>query len=606
MAVYNWESIAEVFSKQAARFGSSPFISHKRGCSYEDISWEAVNTMVRNTGYYLLSRGVRKGEKIAVYSPNCLEWVIADMAALSIGAVTVPVYPTNSGEEVRFILHNSDSRICFAGMPNNLNNVLKFRKQLKGLRDIIVFDQASAKKDIPCLSDVIAEGRQYVNTALYDKRLHSFKPDDLATIMYTSGTTGDPRGVMLTHENITANIGQIHDVFGEAIHEGDIFLSILPIAHAFERMAGYYWPVAAGARIAYAENTASVARNLCEVRPHCVVSVPGLYERLHQELLASTGMSGALKRIFLRWAFQVAVENAHYVCRSRDREGIFVRKHGIAEALVFSKLRGAMGLDRIRCAISGGGPLSEGVAEFFSGIGIPLLEGFGMTETSPVVCVNRPGMTKPGSVGLPCRETTIKISDEGEILIKGPQVMKGYYKNRDATKHAFTKDGYLKSGDLGRIDDEGFVHIVGRIKDIIVTAGGKNIAPQNIDFRLRQSPYIGNIALVGDRRKYLTALIIPSFDQLYQWACDKGIEFFSSKDLVTDERVINLFSEEIENLSGDFSQVEKVRRFRLIDDVWSQETNELTPTLKIKRRVIEEKYAQEIAGMYPVESYLLQ
>ncbi|HON79533.1 MAG TPA: long-chain fatty acid--CoA ligase [Spirochaetota bacterium] len=606
MAVYNWNSIAEIFSMRAEQYGSAPCISFKRGSSYEDISWGDLHTLVRNTGYFLLSKGIRKGEKVAIYAPNCFEWVVADMAALSVGAVTVPVYPTNPPEETRYILANSDSKICFAGTAAHLNNLLKIRKRLAKLRDIVLFEGGGDKKEVPSFSDAVDEGIRYGNKALYEKRLAAIKPGDIATVIYTSGTTGDPRGVMLTHENITANIEQINDAFGDVIQEGDIFLSILPLSHAFERTVGYYWPVFAGARIAYAENFSSVARNLLEVRPHCIISVPELYENFHREILSRAEMSGTLKKLFLRWSFDVAAENAPYVCGNRDPEGVFSLKHRIAEALVFSKLREAMGLDRIRCAVSGGGPLSARDAEFFPGIGVPLIEGFGMTETSPVISVNRPGMIQPGTVGTPCRETVIKISEYGEVLVRGPQVMKGYYKNRDATRHAFTKEGYLKTGDMGHVDDEGFLRISGRIKDIIVTSGGKNIAPQNIEYRLRQSPYIESIAVVGDRRKYLSAIIIPSFDQLYTWARKKGIEYFSKKELVTDERVINLISGEIEMLSEDFSRTERVRRFKLIDDMWSQETNELTPTLKIRRQVIEEKYAREIEDMYPVESYLLQ
>lgn len=606
MSVYNWNSIAEIFSTQAGKYRSAPFISFKRGSVYADISWEDVHALVRNTGYFLLSKGIKKGDKVAIYSNNCFEWVVADLAALSVGAVTVPVYATNSAEETHYVLNDSDSKICFTGSEHHLNNVLKIRKSLPRLRDIILFDGTPDRKEALSLSDAVDIGMRYSNKALYDKRISSIKPEDTATIIYTSGTTGDPRGVMLTHENFIANIEQIHDVLGEVIREGDIFLSILPLSHAFERTAGYYWPVYAGARIAYSENYASVMRDLYEIRPHFLISVPLLYEKIHRVILSQAESAAGVKKMFLRWTMDVAARNVPHVCRNLKREGIFALKHHIAERLVFSKLRESMGFDRVRCAVSGGGPLSEQDAAFFPGIGIPLLEGFGMTETSPVVCVNRPGMTKPGTVGLPCRDTMVKITSEGEVLIKGPQVMKGYYKNREATRHAFTKDGYLKTGDLGHKDDEGFLHISGRIKDIIVTAGGKNIAPQNIEYRLKQCPYIDNIALVGDRRKYISAIIIPSFDHLYKWAQKMGIEFFSTKDLVTDERVINLISEEIELLSEDFSQMERVRRFKLIDDTWSQETNELTPTMKIKRRVIEEKYAREIDDMYPVESYLLQ
>jgi long-chain acyl-CoA synthetase len=309
----------------------------------------------------------------------------------------------------------------------------------------------------------------------------------------------------------------------------------------------------------------------------------------------------AFRKALFEWSMRLARRNVAFACNGSRREGLFDLLYRVADSLVYSRLREAFGLDRLRCAISGGGPLSTANAEFFLGIGVTLLEGFGMTETSPVTNVNRPGMIKPGSVGPAFEDTQVRISDEGELLVRGPQVMMGYYRNRVATRHAFTRDGFFKSGDLAAMDEQGRVTIMGRLKDIIITSGGKNIAPQMIESRVRQSKFVSQVALVGDRRKYVTALIIPDFAQLGRWAKARRIEYSSNKELISDERTINMISAEIEKLTRDLSQVERIKRFRLIDDVWSQESGDLTPTMKVKRRVIERKYAREIASMYPVE-----
>lgn len=603
MTAGNESSIAQVFVRNALKYGAMPCASFKKEAGFHDISWEGMLGLVRGLAGYLIMRGVKKGDRVAIFSRNRPEWYAADMASLAVGAAVVPVFTTSSTAEAAYMLEHSGAKLCFAGSPHELKKLEKIGRDGGSLREVIAFDdvKGQARNGVTSFAAAVEQGALRGDMAAFEKRLKSIKSQDLAGIIYTSGTTGEPKGVMLSHGNFMANVMQIQSVLGGVIAEGDVFLSILPLSHVYERTAGFYWPVCAGARIAYSESFRTVLDDLRGVRPQWLVSVPRLYEKIHAGVVVAMAQAPAFRKALFEWSMRLARRNVPFASNGSRREGLFDLLYRVADSLVYSKLREAFGLDQLRCAISGGGPLSIADAEFFLGIGVTLLEGFGMTETSPVTNVNRPGMIKPGSVGPAFEDTQVRISDEGELLVRGPQVMMGYYRNRVATRHAFTRDGFFKSGDLAAMDGEGRITIMGRLKDIIVTSGGKNIAPQMIESRVRQSKFVSQVALVGDRRKYVTALIIPDFAQLGRWARARRIEYSSNKELISDERTINMISAEIEKLTREFSQVERIKRFRLIDDVWSQESGDLTPTMKVKRRVIERKYAREIASMYPVE-----
>jgi long-chain acyl-CoA synthetase len=322
---------------------------------------------------------------------------------------------------------------------------------------------------------------------------------------------------------------------------------------------------------------------------------------VHSGIVSKVASAPPVKKALFNWAMGVAKENLPYVCENRERTGLFALKYNLADKIIFSKLRVALGMDRLRAAVSGGGPLSVSDAEFFLGMGIKVLEGFGLTETAPVTNGNKPLRIKPGTVGPALKDTIIKISAEGEILIKGPQVMKGYYKNEAATKAAFTDDGFFRTGDIGEIDADGYLKITGRIKDLIVTSGGKNIAPQNIEGTLAASSLIEQVAIIGDNRKYLSALIVPTFASLEAWAKENGVAFTDRADLIKKPEVVNLFAKELEEKMKDYARVEQIRKFTLLEKEWSQDTGELTPTLKMKRKVINQKYEPQIEAMYPPE-----
>jgi long-chain acyl-CoA synthetase len=599
MTTYSETSMASVFQRQVKKYGDRECVAYKKDGKYVDISWNQMNDMVRSLSSFLIGKGIKRKDNIAIFSPNRYEWWVTDLAILSIGSPDVPIYATNSAEEAYYVLNHSESKGCFVGTREHLEKVLQVKDRLPDLQFIVVFDPIKPEApDVLTLSEALEQGRKQDTEEEFLSRLRSIKPSDLATIIYTSGTTGPPKGVMLSHNNFMSNVNQVVAEFSGLVTEQDVLLSFLPLSHVLERTGGYYLPLSFGSKVAFAEDFSKIQENLVEIKPTIIVSVPRLYEKIHAGILAKVAVAPPTKKALFNWAVNIAAQNLPYQCKQTPRKGLFALKYGIANHLVYSKLKAALGMERLKFAVSGGGPLSVSDAEFFLGMGITVLEGFGLTETTPITTVNRPWLIKPGSVGPVVKDTIIKIGDNGELLVKGPQVMLGYYKNEDATKEVFTKDGFFRTGDIGAFDEDGYLSITGRIKEIIITAGGKNISPQNIESGLKESRFIEQVATIGDRRKYLSALIVPAFDELTKWAEEQGIQFNGKEDLVQNNRIIELFQKEIEEHTKQLARVEQIRKFKLLSAEWTQETGELTPTLKVKRRVIGTKYAQEIESMY--------
>jgi long-chain acyl-CoA synthetase len=596
------KTIPAVFQNRTGKFGEKACVGYKaKDGRYHDISWNDMNTMVKNLGLFLISKGIKIGDKVALFSPNRYEWWVADLAILSIGGVNVPIYATDSAAEARYIISNSDSRLCFVASQEHLDKVLEVRDQLKNLEEIVIFDHLEDKvPGVTIVIEAIDEGKRYKEQGEFDRRLNAIRPSDLATIIYTSGTTGNPKGVMLTHDNLAQNVHQCYSVAPEIFDEEQIFLSFLPLAHCFERTGGYYLPLWTGNKVVFAQSFDTLQENLQEVRPTFLMSVPRLYEKIHAGVLAKVAQAPPVKKTLFTWAMGIAQKNLPYICDNKQRKGFFAFQYILADRLIFSKLKKALGMDRLKYAISGAAPLSVADAEFFLGIGIKIIEAYGLTETTPAATVNKPESIKIGSVGLPVVDTLVKIGEGGEVLIKGPQVMKGYYKNEKATREVFTADGFFRTGDIGEIDEKGYLRITGRIKELIITAGGKNISPQNIENSLKNSAFIEQVAVLGDNRKYLSALIVPAFEELENWAKENNILFSNRTALVSNNDVVQLYEHEIDLHTKDFAQVEHIRKFTLMDHEWSQQSDELTPTLKVKRRVINSKYADTIERMYSV------
>ncbi len=605
MSTYKEITIPAIFQNRARQHGSRACVAYKNPDGiYEDISWTRMNEMVTNLAYYLIDQGIQPGDKVALFSQNSYQWVICDQAILAVGAVNVPIYATNSAQEARYVIENSDSVLCFTGQNEHLNKIVSVKDGLPNLKGIVAIE-GNSSADVVTFDEALRAGAAKAEPNKLDQRIKAINPSDMATIIYTSGTTGNPKGVMLSHYNFTSNVKQIYAVAPELFDaKSHTLLSFLPLSHSLERTAGYYMPIYCSKtqvhKIAFAEDPATVLENLNDVRPTFIISVPRLYEKIHSGISSKVGNAPRLKQIMFGWSQSVARRYLPYICNDRQPSGLFALEHKLANKLVFAKLREALGMDQLEFAVSGGGPLTQSDAEFFLGMGIKVMEGFGLTETTPVTNVNRPGFIKPGTVGPPLMDTITRIGDEGELQIKGPQVMLGYYKNEEATKEVFTADGYFRTGDIGEIDNDGFLKITGRLKDLIVTSGGKNISPQNLENSLKASLFIEQIAIIGDNRKYLSALVVPSFDELKIWADNNQISYSNTDDLLANDKVIELFDQEIQKHTADFARVEQIRKFRLLKDEWSQETEELTPTMKLKRRVITQKYSQEIEGMYNV------
>ncbi|HOC74426.1 MAG TPA: long-chain fatty acid--CoA ligase [Deltaproteobacteria bacterium] len=591
-----------IFQNRVEEYGDKTLVIWKNQGKWEEISWNKMNEMVRDLGLFLIARGIQPGDKVCLFSPNRYEWWVADLAIISVGAVNVPIYATNSAEESRYIIENSDAKMCFVGTKEHMSKILEVKPKLPNLGDVILFDvMDKLPAGVVALKDAYKEGKAYKNKDDFDKRIIPINIEDVATIIYTSGTTGNPKGVMLTHKNFVSNVNQANAVDPDFLSGDHTFLSFLPLAHSLERTVGYYAPIFLGKKVAFAESTEKLLENLNEIRPTFLVSVPRIYEKVHSGITSKVATAPPVKKALFNWAMGIAAQNLPYICNDRPKTGFFAFKFNLANKIIFSKLRAALGLDRLVAAISGGGPLSVSDAEFFLGMGIKVLEGFGLTETTPITNANKPKLIKPGTVGPAVKDTIVKISEDGEVLIKGPQVMKGYYKNEAATKEAFTEDGFFRTGDIGEIDKDGYLKITGRIKDLIVTSGGKNISPQNIENTLVTSKFIEQVAIIGDNRKYLSALIVPSYATLEAWAKENNIAFTGRKDLISKPEVQKLYEKELEDHMKDYARVEQIRKFTLLETEWSQDTGEMTPTMKVKRKVINQKYGPIIEAMYPPE-----
>ncbi len=602
MNQFKENSIAAVFQNKARELQDRAYAAYRKGGTYTDISWKEMNEMVRNLAYYLLSKGIAKGDKVSIFADNRYEWHMAALAITSIGAVDVPIYATNSAEEAEYVLEHSDAKLCLVGSNDQLERVLKVRESLPRVQEYIIFDKyIGDAAGVVTLDQALQEGAANPAEEEFNSRLSSIEDNDLSTIIYTSGTTGKPKGVMLTHHNLYSNVvNTLHDMVDKKtgkliITEEDVFLSFLPLSHSLERTAGFHGAVYSGAKTAFAVNINTIMEDFADVRPTIIICVPRIYEKIHAGIYTKLEDASNLKKKMFFFAAGQARKNLDKVCRDEEITSFLYK---LADKLVFSKLKATLGMDNLRYAISGGAPLAPSDAEFFVGMGLKILEGYGLTETSPILTYNRPWHMKIGTVGQIIKDTEIKIGEGGEILAKGPQIMAGYYKNEAATQEVMTNDGFFRTGDVGEIDQEGFLRITGRIKDIIITAGGKNISPQNIENSIKESRFIEQIAIIGDKRKFLSALVVPAFPELESWASQQGIQYKDTSELLNHPKVIDFYRKEIDDRTTHFARVEQIRRFTLVDAEWTQETGELTPTQKVKRNVISEKYADLIEKMY--------
>ncbi|MEJ2084667.1 MAG: long-chain fatty acid--CoA ligase [Acidobacteriota bacterium] len=568
-------------------------LRHKVGDSWRSVSSQELADRVRRLSAALGSLGVRRGDRVALMAENGVHWPTVDFATLCIGAVTVPIYPTLTADQAAFVANDCGARVLFVDGKERLDAMLGERDSLPQVETFVLIGGDSADPSIKTLDSMI-ENSEPMPAAEFEAEARKAQPDDLATFIYTSGTTGKPKGVMLTHNNLASNAQAA--LARSELQKGWVALSFLPLSHVFERTVDYVYFLQ-GVSIAYAESVQVVAQNLLEINPHTFVSVPRVYEKVLAKVHESVAASSPLKQKIFAWAEEIAAQALPYRLRREWPPGLLGVQLKVADALVFSKLRSRFGT-RFRYAVSGGAPLAADLAKFFWGAGLEIYEGYGLSETSPVLTVNAPFMVKMGTVGTVVEGTELKIAEDGEILARGPQIMRGYYNLPDATAEAIDGDGWFHTGDIGEIDADGYLKITDRKKEIIVNAYGKNVAPAPIENALKASRFIEQAVVIGDQRKFLAALLVPNFEALKSWAAQKGLSEEDPPALLDMPDVRQLFASEVETVNNKLARYERVRTWELLPTEFTIETGELTPTQKVKRRVIDKKYIDVIDQMY--------
>ena len=589
-------TLTQLFFDAVAKFDRPDALQVKSGGTYKPISHREIASRVRHAARGLLASGVSRGDRVGILSENRPEWAIADFACLTAGCTDVPIYPTLPADQIAYILKDAGASAIFVSTRDHAEKIKQIRARVPTLKSVIAFDEVGALADmtLTTLEKRGAEGETAETTRGYRDEALKVKPDDLATLIYTSGTTGEPKGVMLSHDNIHSNVKAAMEAV--PFSGTDVCLSFLPLAHIFERMAGHYMMFATGTSIAYAESIDAVPVNMQEVRPTLVLSVPRLYEKMYARILETALTGGFLRKKIFFWARGVADRWAAEKLAGREPTGVLARQYGIAQKLVFSKVRARTG-GRLRFFVSGGAPLSPDINKFFFAAGLPILEGYGLTETSPVIAVNTPSNFCIGTVGKPIAGVEIRIAADGEILTRGPHVMKGYFNKADATREAIDSDGWLHTGDIGELRDD-FLAITDRKKDIIVTAGGKNIAPQPLENKVKTNKYVAQAVMIGDKRKFPSILIVPNFDQLEKWAAKRNIAWTDRTQLLRMPTVQAKIEKEVNEELVGAAPFEVPKKVGLVETDFSIERGELTPTQKVKRRTIDKNYKALIDSLY--------
>ena len=570
----------------------------KKDGAFRPIAAAEFGEGVKHLALGLRALGFDAGQKLCLLSENRPAWTMTDFAALTAGGLTVPIYTTLVSEQIRYIIDDSDATVVVVSNADQWKKVAPLRAGLTKVRHYITFAD-EAPEGVLTLKAVLDKGRALAGAEprLYDELVARVKPGDEATLIYTSGTTGVPKGVILTHDNIISNIKTSASII--PFSSEDTVLSFLPLSHILERMVMFTY-LYKGCTVAFAESVEAVAQNLLEVRPHIMVSVPRVFEKIYTKVMDQVLTSPSVRRKIFFWALKVGKTFGALQLAGKPIPGGLAFRHKIAAKLVFSKIIAKTG-GRVRFFVSGGAPLSKDIAEFFYAIGLTILEGYGLTETSPVISINTFEHIRMGTVGKVIPGVEVKIAPDGEILTRGPNIMKGYYKKEAETREVF-ENGWFKTGDIGRFDADGFLVITDRKKDLIVTSGGKNIAPQPIENMLKTSPYIGNGVVLGDRRRFISALIVPNFEKLEEYARQKAIAFSSHEDLVRNPLIVKFLESEVDRVTPLLASYEKVKKILVLARDFDIERGELTPSLKVRRANVTAGYQAEIEAIYREEA----
>jgi long-chain acyl-CoA synthetase len=589
-----YPALPAAFLDAMDRFPSSRTQSYRTSAGWQTISSEELVRRIAGVAKALTELGVGSGDRVGVFAPNCPEWHVADFAIQGLGGVTVPVYFHESVERVTYILKDSGARVVFTLGEEQARKVAQCRANLPELEHVISVAPPANLQGESLRYDALIAGAGGAEIAEYRRRTAEVKPEQLATIIYTSGTTGEPKGVMLSHANLSSNV--LDGAAGYEMSPSDVGLSFLPLAHVYERTTDYAFFLH-GVPIAYVEQMETVQQALLEVHPTFLGAVPRFYEKIYANVIEKGHHETRLKRKVFDWAIRVASRAVPWRAYGKSASSFVKLQWDLADKIVYSRIRAGVG-GRIRLFTAGGAPLAPELAEFFWSVGLPVFQGYGLTETSPIVTANSPRSNKIGTVGPPIPNVQVRIAEDGEVLVKGPCVMQGYYRKPDATREVLAADGWFSTGDIGRLDDEGNLIITDRKKELLKTAGGKFVAPAPIENLLKTSPYIANAMVVGDKHKFVSVLIVPNFATIASAARDAGRDVPTPGQMLSDPWVRDQIAHEIERLTPSLAQYEKPKRFALLEKDFTYGDGALTYTLKLKRRVIEERYRDVIEKIY--------
>ena len=588
------ETICQLFINTTKSYPKDDLMLFKAEGRYTPISTEEFGRRVRNFALGLKTLGFNAGDKLIILSENRPEWTMTDVATLCLGGITVPIYTSLSPEQVKYIIINSDAKVVVCSNEELWKKIQIIKSELPLVSHFITF-LADAPEGVKAFDKVLELGKQKAQEEpeLFEQMALTVKPSDVASIIYTSGTTGEPKGVILTHSNFISNVISVSSII--PISQKDTSLSFLPLSHSYERTVTFAM-LYNGCSIGYVESMETVAENMLEVRPTIMGAVPRLFEKIYAKVMDNVLTSSNVKRKIFFWALKTGKEFGFRHLENKPISGILRFKRNLAHKLVFSKIIEKTG-GRIKFFVTGAAPLSKDIAEFFYAMGIVILEAYGLTETSPAATFNTFEDLKFGTVGKPIPGVDVKIVEDGEILIKGPNVMKGYYKKDEETKEVIREDWFY-SGDIGYLDEDGFLVITDRKKDIIVTSGGKNVAPQQIENLLKINPYITMAVAIGDRRRFMSALIVPEFEKLEEYAKLNDITYTNRSELVKNEKIVDFMLSEVNKNLKDLAAYEKVKKIALLERDFEIAKGEITPTLKVKRNIIQEKFADLIESLY--------
>jgi long-chain acyl-CoA synthetase len=595
----NFKTIPEMFDVVTKTYNlNKTYIKHKIDTKFIDVNYQEVRDITENLALGFASFGVKRGDKIAIISENRPEWYYSDFAILGLGAIDVPIYPISTSDNIEYILNNSESVGIIVSTKFQLNKVLKIKSKCKNLKFVVNMsnDNTEGEGGVYTFQETLEKGKYFKieNPSHFQNNIELANENDICTIIYTSGTTGEPKGVLLTHKNILSNVKSACEVI--YVSDKDTFLSFLPLSHIFERMAGYYLAFSCGATVAFAEGIEKVAQNMAEIKPTVMTGVPRLFERMYNKIKRNVEKQPEKKQKIFEWAVSVGQEYAEQKRGGNSIPLMLSLKHALAEKLVFKKLKEVTG-GNLRFFISGGAALARELGVFFEAVGILVLEGYGLTESSPVITVNRENDYKFGSVGKTVPGVEVKIAKDGEILAYGPNIMQGYYKKKKETNEVI-KDGWLHTGDIGVFDAEGFLIITDRKKSLFKTSGGKYVAPTPIENLFLGSKYIDQFIIIGDKRMFISALVVPDFEALREYADAHRISYKTNEDLIKLKQIEEMMEKDFSQFQKQLASYEKIRKFTLLERPFSIENGEMTPSLKLKRKVIEERYKDLIEDMY--------